>query len=68
MIRMSNRLGLSDSKDPVQIEKDLMEIVPKNYWIDFPLILILHGRHFCTARTHTCEECPLEELCPDMKK
>jgi endonuclease-3 len=68
MIRMSNRLGLSDSKDPVKIEQDLMEIVPKEHWIDFPLMLILHGRHFCTARPHTCEGCPLEDLCPDMKK
>ncbi len=67
MIRMSNRLGLSDSKDPVKIEQDLMEIVPKEHWIDFPLMLILHGRHFCTARPHTCEGCPLKDLCPDMK-
>lgn len=65
MIRMCNKLGLTNSKDPVQIEKDLMEIVPKEYWIDFPLMLILHGRHFCTARPHSCENCPLEELCPD---
>ena len=65
MIRMSNRLRLSDSKDPVQIEKDLMEIVPKEHWIDFPLMLNLHGRHFCTARPHSCESCPLEDLCPD---
>ena len=65
MIRMSNRLGLTESKDPVQIEKDLMEIVPKEHWIDFPLMLILHGRHFCTARPHSCEDCPLEDLCPD---
>jgi endonuclease III len=68
MIRMSNRLGLSDAKDPEQIEKDLMEIVPKEHWIDFPLMLILHGRHFCTARPHTCEGCPLADLCPDMKQ
>lgn len=68
MIRMSNRLGLSDSKDPVKIEQDLMEIIPKKHWVDFPLTLILHGRHFCTARPHTCENCPLGDLCPDMKK
>lgn len=68
MIRMSNRLGLTNSKDPVKIEQDLMEIVPKEHWIDFPLMLILHGRHFCTARPHTCEGCPLEDLCPDMEK
>ncbi|HSW88434.1 MAG TPA: endonuclease III [Candidatus Saccharimonadales bacterium] len=68
MIRMSNRLGLVDSKDPVKIEKELMEIVPKEHWVDFPLMLILHGRHFCTARPHTCEGCPLGDLCPDMKE
>lgn len=68
MIRMSNRLGLTTSKDPVKIEQDLMEIVPKEHWIDFPLMLILHGRHFCTARPHTCANCPLGDLCPDMQK
>ncbi len=68
MIRMSNRLGLTDSKDPVKIEQDLMQIVPKEHWIDFPLMLILNGRHFCTARPHSCEGCPLGDLCPDMKK
>lgn len=68
MIRMSNRLGLTTHKDPVKIEKDLMEIVPKKYWIDFPLMLILHGRHVCTARPHTCKDCPLGDLCPDMVK
>lgn len=65
MIRLSNKLGLTNSKDPVQIEKDLVEIVPKEHWINFPLMLILHGRHFCTARPHSCQDCPLEELCPD---
>jgi endonuclease III len=65
MIRMSNRLGLTTEKDPVKIEKDLMEIVPKEHWKDFPLMLILHGRHFCTARPHTCAGCPLGDLCPD---
>ena len=65
MIRMSNKLGLTNSKDPVKIEQDLMELVPKDQWINFPLMLILHGRHFCTARPHTCEGCPLGDLCPD---
>lgn len=65
MIRLCNKLGLTDSKDPVKIEKHLMEIVPKKDWIDFPLMMVLHGRHFCTARAHTCLNCPLEDLCPD---
>lgn len=67
MIRMSNKLGLTDEKDPVKIEQDLMKIVPKEHWIDFAHMLILHGRHFCTARPHSCEDCPLGDICPDKK-
>lgn len=63
VIRLSNKLGLTNSKDPVKIEKDLMEIVPKKYWIDFPLMLITHGRDMCPARPHTCIGCPLGDLC-----
>lgn len=67
MIRMSNKLGLTTQKDPVKIEQDLMKIVPKEEWINFPARLILHGRHFCTARPHDCSGCPLGDLCPDTK-
>jgi endonuclease III len=65
MIRMSNKLGFTTQKDPVKIEQDLMKIVPKELWVDFPSRLILHGRHFCTARPHDCTGCPLGDLCPD---
>lgn len=65
MIRLSNKLGLTDQKDPVKIEQDLMKIVPKEHWIDFAHMLILHGREVCTARPHKCDNCPLGDLCPD---
>lgn len=65
VIRLANKLGLTNSRDPIKIEQDLMEIVPKNEWINFPLMLILHGREMCTARPHSCERCPLGNLCPD---
>lgn len=65
MIRMSNKLGLTESKDPVKIEEDLMKIVPKRHWIDFAEVLILHGRHECTAKPHDCSNCSLGDLCPD---
>lgn len=65
VIRLTNKLGLTNSKDPVKIEKDLMEVVPKAMWINFPLMLIQHGRDICTARSHTCTGCPLGNLCPD---
>ena len=68
VMRLSQKLGLTEEKDPVKIEQDLMKIIPQDKWTDFSHLLILHGRYFCTARPHTCENCPLGDLCPDMKK
>lgn len=68
VMRLSTKLGLTTQKDPVKIEQDLMKIVPKDKWIDFAHMLILFGREYCPARPHTCANCPLEDLCPDMKK
>lgn len=65
VMRLSQRLGLTSQKDPVKIEEDLMQIVPKDKWIDFPLMLINFGREFCPARPHVCSDCPLGDLCPD---
>lgn len=67
VMRLSAKLGLTMNKTPEKIEQDLMKIVPKKYWITFPHLLILHGRDICTARPHTCDGCPLGDLCPDMK-
>ncbi len=66
-IRLSNKLGFTKEKDPVKIEQDLMTIVPKDKWIDFGNLITLHGRHMCVARPHTCENCPLGDLCPEYK-
>lgn len=65
IIRLTNKLGLTASKDPVKIEQDLMKIVPKENWIDFSHLLINFGREYCSARSHKCDMCPLKELCPD---
>lgn len=65
--RLANKFGLSVHKDPVKIEGDLTRIIPRGKWTDFAHLLILHGRDTCTARPHTCEDCPLKELCPDKK-
>ena len=50
VIRAVGRLGLSDQKDPVKIEHDLMKIVPKENWIEFPHLLILYGREYAPAK------------------
>lgn len=62
--RVSNRLGLSQSSDPVQIERDLNQLVPKNKWTSGAHRLLLHGRHVCKARKPQCGECVLTDLCP----
>jgi len=61
--RVSQRLGLTKEKDPVKIEFDLMDLIPKKDWIDFSHELIWHGRGVCGARKPRCPECPLRELC-----
>ncbi len=65
VIRLANKLGLTTHKDPVKIERDLMEIVPKSEWQYFGHYLTYFGREYCPARPHQCEDCPLKELCPD---
>lgn len=62
--RLSQRLKLTRQKDPVKIEKDLMELVPEKDWIIFSHLLIFHGRRVCKARRPLCEECIVERLCP----
>ena len=62
--RISGRLGLTENKDPVKIEFDLMKIIPEKEWNDFSLQLIYFGREYCTARKPACPRCPLRVLCP----
>ena len=62
--RVSWRLGFTEYSDPVKIEFDLMEIVPRKEWSDFSLRLIFFGRKTCTARKPKCPVCLLDFLCP----
>ena len=62
--RLSERLGLSQQKDPEKIEADLMKVVPEKHWHDFGNLLILHGRAVCDARKPRCPECILRNECP----
>jgi len=64
VIRLSRRLGFSENSDPVKLEFDLAEIVPKKNWTLFSHILILHGRNICKSRKPDCENCPISEYCP----
>lgn len=62
--RLSKRLGLTDEKDAVKIERELMEKIPKKDWIAFSHQMIQHGRRTCTARKPKCDECPMASFCP----
>ncbi|MHC4546966.1 MAG: endonuclease III [Planctomycetota bacterium] len=64
VIRLSRRLRLSSNSDPVKLEFDLAEILPKRIWTVFSHALILHGRAFCKARKPDCGNCPIQKYCP----
>ena len=65
--RLSQRLGLTRQEDPVKIERDLVKLVPLQYWNAFPHLLIWHGRRVCIARAPRCEVCVISDLCPSSR-
>jgi endonuclease-3 len=62
--RLTRRLRLTASTDPVEIEADVCAMVPKEEWTDLSLRLILHGRRVCVARSPRCPQCVLNDICP----
>lgn len=62
--RLSNRLGLTGSEDPVRIEADLMTITPREEWGNISHLLIFHGRKVCQARKPAHDKCVLRDICP----
>ncbi len=62
--RITNRLGLTASADPVAIERDLTALLPPREWIMYSHRVIWHGRRVCVARKPRCGDCPLRKLCP----
>ncbi len=66
--RLSQRLGLTKNDKPEKIEKDLMNIVPKDKWAQFAFLLISHGRKTCQARKPICSKCVLNDLCPSQTR
>ncbi len=61
--RLSIRIGFTEEKDPLKIEKDLMQIWDKAWWGQMSSYLILHGRNICIARSPKCSECVIKEYC-----
>ena len=66
--RLSNRWGLTKSDKPLQIERDLMALIPQPEWENFSIRTIYHGRAVCKARKPLCQICQLAHLCPAVKE
>ncbi|NES25699.1 MAG: endonuclease III, partial [Symploca sp. SIO3E6] len=62
--RLTNRLGLTEHKDPIRIERDLIRLLPQEDWENWSIRLIYHGRAICKARKPECNACILGDLCP----
>ena len=66
--RISKRLGLSKSDDPVKVEFELMKKLPKDHWILYNIQIITFGRAICFARSPKCEQCFLQKYCREFKQ
>lgn len=63
VIRLTNRLGLSEGKDAAQVEKQLRAVVPAEEGLMLCHRLVWHGRMVCPARSPKCGECSLNDIC-----
>jgi len=63
VFRVSNRVGLSDGKNPEQVEKDLLKILPPHYLSKAHHLILLHGRYTCKARNPLCIQCNICKIC-----
>ncbi len=64
--RVARRLGLTQQKDGNKVERDLLELVPQDEWIDFSTRMIHHGRYLCKAKKPQCDSCSMNSICPQV--
>ena len=63
LLRISPKIGLAEGTTPEQIEKSLLERIPKEYLKNAHHWILLHGRYVCTARNPKCNECIINDIC-----
>ena len=63
VLRVSNRLGIARGDDPIEVEPQLMAIIPRERWTRTTDLIIFHGRKICDARRPLCGQCPVFALC-----
>lgn len=68
VVRIMRLFGFTNKKNAVQIERDLMQIIPQKYWRFWSLLVIFLGRKYCGARKQLCTECCLNKICPAVIK
>lgn len=66
--RITKRIGLTNNTDPIKIEQDLMNLLPKEMWNKINHLCVWHGRAICDAKKPKCDECPIKEICKYQKK
>lgn len=64
---VSNRLGWINSKTAEKTEKELIKILPKQYWFEINGIFVLFGRTICTTLSPFCSKCPVKGYCPKIR-
>jgi endonuclease-3 len=67
IFRVSNRIGITAVKTPLEVEKTLEKVISKEFRLHAHHWLILHGRYICIARNPKCEICPIADLCQYFK-
>lgn len=68
IFRVSNRTKIAPGKNVLEVEKNLLKFIPKEFLLDAHHWLILHGRYICIARKPKCGSCPIEDLCEFKQK
>ena len=63
IFRVSNRTGIAPGRNVLEVEKELLRLVPGEFLLDAHHWLILHGRYVCVARKPRCGDCPIADLC-----
>lgn len=68
VMRISHRLNMSDGKNPLEVEKDLLKVLPDNYKKNANHWLVLFGRYICKAQKTDCPNCPVSSFCHSADK
>ncbi len=68
VFRVARRLELAKGDTPEKVERELMQVLPRDRWIGFSHQIIHHGRQVCIARNPKCDRCNLEQLCRSKDK